>query len=58
MGSGSMLAPAFAAIAAADAELTQIAAGMIAWNRAHPVDDLSPRSSTPKMTATCSATTN
>ena len=28
------------AIAAADAELTQIAAGMIAWKRAHPADDL------------------
>jgi cytochrome P450 len=29
-----------AAIAAADAELTEIAAGMIAWKRAHPADDL------------------
>ena len=29
-----------AAIAAADAELTQIAAGMIAWKRDHPADDL------------------
>jgi cytochrome P450 len=29
-----------AAIAAADAELTQIAAGMIAWKRANPADDL------------------
>jgi len=29
-----------AAIAAADAELTQIAAEMIAWKRAHPADDL------------------
>src|SRR6266699_3834148 len=28
------------AIAAADAELTQIAAGMIAWKRANPADDL------------------
>lgn len=33
--------PAMAgAIAAADAELTQIAAGMIAWKRANPADDL------------------
>jgi cytochrome P450 len=29
-----------AAIAAADGELTEIAAGMIAWKRAHPADDL------------------
>jgi cytochrome P450 len=29
-----------AAIAAADRELTAIAAGMIAWKRAHPADDL------------------
>ncbi|MGH3199946.1 MAG: cytochrome P450, partial [Streptosporangiaceae bacterium] len=29
-----------AAIAAADSELTAIAAGMIAWKRAHPADDL------------------
>ena len=29
-----------AAIAAADAELTEIAAGMIAWKRANPADDL------------------
>jgi cytochrome P450 len=29
-----------AAIAAADTELTAIAAGMIAWKRAHPADDL------------------
>ncbi len=29
-----------AAIAAADSELTEIAAGMIAWKRAHPADDL------------------
>jgi cytochrome P450 len=33
--------PALAsAIAAADSELTEIAAGMIAWKRAHPADDL------------------
>jgi len=47
-----------AAIAAADAELRQIAAEMIAWKRANPAVTCSPRSSTPRTTATCSTMTS